>query len=281
MTTSLGTSSALVPCSPPPWTAAMSRNSPVPRPRRDQAEDDDGRGGEQPSRREADLGGRVAEAADQRTEGDPDLEHDPGEQDDTADANDAGDRCGGLGDPEAGERNPAEWPHEAQRLGQCVGEWSSDRAPPRPASPARRRRGRARRPFVAAKYPGAVSCHIHAIPVASQAKAKTNPSRKRRRRDGRSPTASSKTAMPMNASGHHPHGGSARATRRPPARATSARQGVVKPMRPSMSSSSSGAVGRPAPASQDRRGRGRRRCARRPTPAGGRRTASPRGGSPG
>jgi hypothetical protein len=99
-------------------------------PRRGEGEDDDGCGGDQSRRRQAELGGRVAEAADQRTEGDTGLEDDPGEQDHTADADDAGDRRGGLGDAEAGERDAPERPHEAQRLGQRVGEGPTDRAPP-------------------------------------------------------------------------------------------------------------------------------------------------------
>ena len=73
---------------------------------------------------------RAAEAAGQHAEGEADLEHDPGEEDDAADADDAGERAGRLGDAQAGERNAAERPREAQRLDERVGERPADRAPP-------------------------------------------------------------------------------------------------------------------------------------------------------
>ena len=130
VTRALGTSSARVPCSPPPCTAAMSRKSPVPCPRGASfADRQHGDSGEESGGCQARVGADVAETARQHPEGEADLEHHPREEDHTADADDSGERAGSLGNPQAGEWHTAERP-EKRRPRRGVGERPADRAPP-------------------------------------------------------------------------------------------------------------------------------------------------------
>ena len=73
--------------------------------------------------------------------------------------------------------------------------------------------------MLATMYPGAVSCHIQAVPVASQPSPNAAPSQKRCDRLGTTPSPTSNSAIPTNDSGHHPHGGSDNATSSPAASA--------------------------------------------------------------
>ena len=99
-------------------------------PGRDGADRRDGGGGEESGDSQANVRGGACQTPGQHAEGETALEHDPGEQDDTTDADDSGERTGRLGDSQAGERHPTERPREAQRLDERVGERPTDRAPP-------------------------------------------------------------------------------------------------------------------------------------------------------
>ncbi len=106
-------------------------------PRRHGAEHDDCAGGEQPSDGETPIDEHPAESSGQDPERAADLEHDPRQQHDAADTNDAGEWAGRLGDAQAGQRNAPEGPREPQCFGERVGARPADRAPPA----VRRRRG--------------------------------------------------------------------------------------------------------------------------------------------
>ena len=219
----LGTSSARVPCSPPPWTAAMSRVAPGVA----AARSDDGQ-----HEHHDDAGGRrrtpaspaspaPAPAVDDRAEREADLEHDPRQQDHAADAGHAEQRTADLADAEAGQRHAAEREREAQRLDERVRGRATDHA----ASARSARRAR-RRPWKRGEdqrrrrcSPGTVSCHIQPMPMAQPAEPEQRTPRHQRggacraRRRG----TSSNSATPTNASGQHPHGGIDRATTNPAA----------------------------------------------------------------
>ncbi|CAB4619057.1 unannotated protein [freshwater metagenome] len=68
--------------------------------------------------------------------------------------------------------------------------------------------------MTAAKYPGFVRNHIHAIAGKNQAKAKKNAVLKGRE-PRRSTAVRTYIATPKNARGHHPQGGMEAATSRP------------------------------------------------------------------
>ena len=85
------------------------------------------------------------------------------------------------------------------------------------ATPSRRRRGSRRRSPPRADSRARVNDHIHAIPGYSHAAPNSHPRAARRGAIGFSPSDISNMAMPMNASGQMPHGGSDSATTEPAA----------------------------------------------------------------
>ena len=224
VTTRVGTSSALVPCSPPPCTAMTSSVRPVSLPR----------GATTAS---SAIAGAVGDAAERQpvrprgrprrsgAEGEADLHDDPRDQDHAADAGDAGERPADLADAEAGERHAAEREREAHRLDQRVGGRAADDAPPAGSA-----RSSAATPWNEAKIThdddvarGSSAATSSRCPSPSQAKPKSTPCHQRVARPGDAPRAISNSAMPTNASGHQPHGGIASATRNPPPSASAGR----------------------------------------------------------
>ncbi len=113
--------------------------------------------------------------ADDVDEADPDLEHEPGQQDHATDADDADQRAADLRHPECRQGDTSEREGEAQRLGEGVSCRSADDPPGsdrRHQLGEQMERGEDR---AGHEVPGAVSCTIQAMPRYIQPAPKRNP----------------------------------------------------------------------------------------------------------
>ena len=181
---------------------------------------------------------RSAPRLDERAEGDAELEHHPRDQDHAADAGDvrATDRPA-WAMPRLASGTPPNGKREPQRLDERVGggRMTADHRAARsssarrvPGRSARRRRATPRTRRSRRCSPARTSCHIQAVPMASQARANEEAEAEARRRDGVYPwrvTPHWNRAMPTNDERPPaPTEAATSATMRPAATATSARR---------------------------------------------------------
>ncbi len=104
--------------------------------RRDERQAEHAQHGQESEQTERGTGGAGTETASERRdrrgragEREPELEDQPGDEDDTAEAGDVEERAADLRDAERGERHAAEGEREAQRLGEGVGGGAADHPP--------------------------------------------------------------------------------------------------------------------------------------------------------